>query len=69
MKKKSRQIGMIILLVIVGYFFLSLFTDKEYIVQYLDNGEMKTEIVKENDLDDLKITLDSSGTQYWIEVY
>ena len=30
---------------------------------------MKTEIVKENDLDDLKITLDSSGTQYWIEVY
>jgi hypothetical protein len=69
MKKKSKQIGIIILLVIVGYLFLSLFTDKEYIVQYLDDGEMKTEIVKENDLDDLKITLDSSGTQYWIEVY
>ena len=69
MKKKSKQIGMIILLVIVGYLFLGLFTDKEYIVQYLDNGEMKTEIVKESDLDDLKITLDSSGTQYWIEVY
>ena len=69
MKKKSKQIGIIILLVIVGYLFLSLFTDKEYIVQYLDDGEMKTEIVKENDLDDLKITLDSSDTQYWIEVY
>lgn len=69
MKKKSKQIGIIILLVIVGYLFLGLLTDKEYIVQYLDDGEMKTEIVKENDLDDLKITLDSSGTQYWIEVY
>ena len=45
MKKKSKQIGIIILLVIVGYLFLSLFTDKEYIVQYLDDGEMKTEIV------------------------
>ncbi len=69
MKKKSKQIGIIILLVIVGYLCLSLSTDKEYIVQYLDDGEMKTEIIKENDLDDLKITLDSSGTQYWIEVY
>lgn len=69
MKKKSKQIGIIILLVIVGYLFLSLFTDKEYIVQYLDDGEMKTKIVKENSLNDLKITLDSSGTQYWIEVY
>lgn len=69
MKKKSKQIGIIILLVIVGYLCLSLFTDKEYIVQYLDDGEMKTEIVKENNLNDLKITLDSSGTQYWIEVY
>ena len=44
MKKKSKQIGMIILLVIVGYLFLSLFTDKEYIVQKKNKFSIKPNI-------------------------
>ena len=69
MKKKIKLVPIAILLIIAAGLYLNPASDREYIVQYLDDGEMKTEIVKENDLDDLKITLDSSGTQYWIEVY
>ncbi len=69
MKKKIKLVTIAILLIIAAGLYLNPAGDREYIVQYLDDGEMITEIVTENDLNDLKITLDSSGTQYWIEVY
>lgn len=70
MKKKSKQIGIILLIVFFLYIFISLFNSNKYIVQYQIDNEIHTEIIEDyNQLEDFKKELDSSGTQYWIEVY
>lgn len=70
MKKKSKQIGIILLIVFFLYVFISLFNSNKYIVQYQIGNEIHTEIIEDyNQLEDFKKELDSSNTKYWIEVY
>ena len=70
MKKKSKQIGIILVLVIIGYICISLFNSNKYIVQYRTDNGIETEIIESyNQLEDFRKELNSTNTQYWIEVY
>lgn len=70
MKKKLIQISYIFILVLIGIILIHFITPKKYIVQYVFEGDLQTEIIEgNNQLDSLKKNLDSTDTEYWIDVY
>lgn len=45
------------------------FNNTKYIVQYIDDAQLETEIVNSAQLDSLINILESSKTKYWVEDY